>query len=138
MCDLRGRVGKPRWLAQGNGAKVICIALLVPLGFHLADFPGAIAGFASAELGRYGVLAFGVREWGLGTLRRDLLLSSLVAGSAFAGWWVGDFVAGAGLASWVSFVASSGVAFASWIGVAFLLARHEGLSLRALVRSAKT
>ncbi len=129
-------LGKPRWLAQGNGAKVVGIALLVPLGFHLADFPGAVAGFASAELMRYGILTFGVREWGLGTLRRDLLLSLMVAASAFAGWWVGHFVASAGFASWLSFASSSSVAIASWFAAAWLLARHEGLSLRALARSA--
>jgi O-antigen/teichoic acid export membrane protein len=129
-------LGKPRWLAQGNGGKVVGIAVLVPLGFHLADFPGAIAGYASAEVLRYGILAYGAREWGLGTVRRDALFSLLAAGSAFAGWQAGAIVSDAGFASWVSLVASAFVAITAWIAVAALFARHDGLSLRTLMRSA--
>jgi hypothetical protein len=85
---------------------------------------------------RYGILSLGMRAFGLGTLRRDLLLSLMVAGSAYAGWRVGEFIADVGFASWVSLAASSSVAILAWIAAAVLLARHEGLSLRALARSA--
>jgi hypothetical protein len=85
---------------------------------------------------RYGILSLGMRAFGLGTLRRDLLLSLLAAASAYAGWRAGGFIADLGFASWLSLAASSSVAVLAWIAVAALLARREGLSPRALARSA--
>jgi O-antigen/teichoic acid export membrane protein len=52
-------LGLPRWLAVANALKLAGILALVPLGFWLYGFPGAIGGFAVSETLRYAVCAAG-------------------------------------------------------------------------------
>jgi O-antigen/teichoic acid export membrane protein len=129
-------LGQPRWLALANGAKVVGIVFLIPLGFQIAEFPGAIAGFAGAELLRYAALAIGAHRAGLGMLRRDLLISVLVAAAVLAGLSAAEAVAARGFASWVSLAAALATSAALWTGFSYALVRREGLSPLALIRSA--
>jgi O-antigen/teichoic acid export membrane protein len=68
-------LGRPKWLAAANGAKVIGMAGLVPLGALLGGFPGAILGFAAADLLKYVVSAIGATRMGMSAWRQDLVLT---------------------------------------------------------------
>ena len=71
-------LGDARWVAAGNAAKVAGLIVLVPLGYTLFGFKGAILGLAGADLFRYLVSMAGLAKHGvrvvLGDLRLDLLL----------------------------------------------------------------
>lgn len=127
-------VGQPRWLAVANGAKVLGIAILVPAGFWVAEFRGAVVGFAAAEGLRYAALAAGAHGVGLGTVWRDLLVSVLLALAALVGLSTGDAVAVRGFGSPASLVGSLATTSALWMGFSYLLARLDGKSLRVVFR----
>jgi hypothetical protein len=55
---------------------------LVPLGFWLGGFPGAIVGFAAADLFKYIVSAVGAAGMGLSAWRQDLVLTLGIAGAS--------------------------------------------------------
>ncbi|HZZ41339.1 MAG TPA: oligosaccharide flippase family protein, partial [Tepidisphaeraceae bacterium] len=72
-------IGKSATVAAGNIAKLACMCITIPLGFHLLGIKGAILGFCLADIGRYLVLALSVRRQGLSCLSMDFLLTLLVA-----------------------------------------------------------
>ncbi len=71
--------GKARVLVLANASKLVAMIALIPLGYSIAEFPGAVAGFAVSELVRYGVAAFSTQKSGLTGWNQDVGLSSLVA-----------------------------------------------------------
>lgn len=74
--------GRVSWVAAGSSAKLAGMLLLLPLGFYLAGFPGALAGLAASELARYAASSVGVRSRGLGVLLLDGSMTALVAGTS--------------------------------------------------------
>jgi O-antigen/teichoic acid export membrane protein len=72
-------LSQPRWLAFGNAAKVAGIVALIPAGFALAGFPGAVVGYVCAELLRYAAVATGAQRAGFGRLAGDLGFTAWVA-----------------------------------------------------------
>lgn len=81
--------------ALGSFAKVVAMAVFIPLGFHLGAargsglaFPGAVAGFAAAEVVRYLVCMAGCREFGIRGFAVDLRLTVVVAVTAALGAFV--------------------------------------------------
>jgi len=88
--------GQARSTAASGGAKLLGMLALIPLGYALADFPGAVAGLALSELLRY---AFSVRATSRAGLRGwplDLGLTAWVFASAFLGWLTAELAARAG------------------------------------------
>jgi O-antigen/teichoic acid export membrane protein len=77
-------MGLPRWVAASNLAKLVGMLVLVPLGYHFGGFPGALIGYATAELFRYAASTVGVYRRGLPTLSQDLLFSGVVLVSSVA------------------------------------------------------
>jgi O-antigen/teichoic acid export membrane protein len=77
--------GRPRWLAAANFGKLVGMVLLIPVGYTLAGFPGALTGFACAELFRYAVSTTGVYRHGLRTMKQDLKISAVVLAASVAG-----------------------------------------------------
>jgi O-antigen/teichoic acid export membrane protein len=69
-------LGQPKWLAAANGAKVAGMAVLVPAGYLLGGFPGAIVGFAAADVFKYLLSAIGATRLGVGAWRQDLVLTA--------------------------------------------------------------
>lgn len=69
-------LGRPKWVAAANSAKVIALTVLVPLGVWLGAFPGAIVGWSAADVFKYLVSAVGAVRLGVGGWRRDLALSA--------------------------------------------------------------
>jgi O-antigen/teichoic acid export membrane protein len=68
-------LGRPKWLAAANGAKVIGMAVLMPVGALMGGFFGAIVGLAVADLFKYLVSAVGAVRVGVGAWLQDLMLT---------------------------------------------------------------
>jgi O-antigen/teichoic acid export membrane protein len=78
--------GLARWTAAGSAAKVVGLCVLIPVGFAVAGFPGAVAGAAAAELARYVVSVYAAHDQGFRGLDQDGLLSVVVLGSGLLGY----------------------------------------------------
>jgi O-antigen/teichoic acid export membrane protein len=78
--------GKPGWLVIANGAKLVGMVTLIPLGFYLGGFPGGLAGYVASELFRYAFSALSVYRLGLPALRQDVGYSAVLAVASLAGW----------------------------------------------------
>jgi len=89
-------LGQSRWTAIASATKVLGMAIFIPLGWYLWEFPGAIIGFAASDVLRYLASLVGVLRFGLDGRAQDLRLTSLLAGSAFAGWFAVHLLKNAG------------------------------------------
>jgi O-antigen/teichoic acid export membrane protein len=78
--------GKPVWMVIANGAKLVGMITLIPLGFYFGGFPGAIVGYVTSELFRYAFSALAVYRLGLPALRQDAGYSAVLAVASVAGW----------------------------------------------------
>jgi O-antigen/teichoic acid export membrane protein len=90
-------MGLPRWVAASNLAKLVGMLVLVPLGYHLGGFPGALIGYATAELFRYAASTMGVYRRGLPTVSQDLVFSAVVLVSSMASKLSVDLLAARGV-----------------------------------------
>lgn len=81
--------GRSDWMAGGNAAKLAGMLVLIPTGFALGGFGGALAGLVAAEALRYLVSALGVRRRGLHVLAVDGRFTVGVATVAAAGFAAG-------------------------------------------------
>lgn len=98
-------------------AKLLGISALIPLGYWLYGFPGAVLGLAASDVFRYAVSLYGVRLIGLTGARQDLGLSARVAASALTSWLavVGSIALGIDL-PWIHAGIVFVVATAFWVG----------------------
>jgi O-antigen/teichoic acid export membrane protein len=107
--------GQPRWVAIGHAAKLVGMVALMPLGFYVAGFPGALLGFVASELLRYGASATAAYQLKLPALRQDLGFTGVVAGSSAASWFVARLLEGAGMHTIVQALAVFVVATLCWL-----------------------
>ena len=89
-------MGKPKWLAASNGAKVAGMFALIPCGYYLGGFPGAIWGFALADGLKCLVSMIAAARSGVSAWRQDLKFSAGIAALAALGHGVGMLVQRAG------------------------------------------
>jgi len=99
--------GRPKWIAASGAGKLLGMVLLIPLGFRLGGFPGAVLGLASSEMVRYAVSAFATDRAGLRSWPQDLRLSCWLFATAWLGWFLGGLVLSRGL----PVVAAAGLIF---------------------------
>jgi O-antigen/teichoic acid export membrane protein len=78
--------GQSQWVAAANVAKLIGMAVLIPLGFWLGGFPGAVAGYSATEFFRYLLSTLVIHRQGLGPIPQELRATALVVVGSFAGW----------------------------------------------------
>jgi O-antigen/teichoic acid export membrane protein len=89
-------LGKSGVSAISNGAKVIVIPILVPLGYWLGGIfggetgkvPGLIVGFVGGDLVRYAVTAWLIRREGMPILRYDVLMSLAIGLTSALVWQI--------------------------------------------------
>lgn len=83
--------GHPRWNTLASGAKLLAMLALLPVGWSLGRFPGAMAAYVAADVVRYLVVNHACRRLGVGTLRTDLVATTRMLGSAACcgavAWW---------------------------------------------------
>lgn len=111
-------MGKPHWLAAGNGVKVTLLLLLVPLGFHQAGFTGALVGLIGAEVGKYSVSAVAAARRGLRGARWDLAVTALIGAVATAGVLLGGALSGGAHPDLAGFLGAGTLVVALWALVA--------------------
>ena len=109
-----------RWLVSGSVAKVIGMAALVPLGYHLAGFPGALVGVVVSEVAKYLVSALAASRRGIPGFAPDLAISAAIAASAGLAFWVGQRTASGARdhGSLLGFLAAGSLAVAPWAAAA--------------------
>ena len=129
-------LGKPQWLAAGHAAKVVGIAVLIPLGFQLAGFPGAVVGLAGSQVLLYATASLGARRQGLGGIGDGLLMTVVLSGAVASGLYVSHQLAGAG--SVVQLFAGSAVSMLVWLAGVYVRLRREGKPLRSLLASLRS
>jgi O-antigen/teichoic acid export membrane protein len=90
--------GQANWVAAGNAGKLVGMVLLIPLGFALGGFVGAVAGLAASDVFKYAVSAFAATRAGLRGWPEDLRLSAWVFATAWLSWRLAALVEQAGAA----------------------------------------
>jgi len=78
--------GESRWTAASSAAKLLGMLVLIPLGYALGGFPGAVAGLAASEVCKYAVSAYAVARAGLQAWPQELKLTGWVLATAGMGW----------------------------------------------------
>jgi len=129
--------GRVRWVAAGSGAKVVAMIALVPLGYHLRGFEGALVGLVVSEVLKYLTAACGTAAAGLRGFLRDLLLTAVVAGVSATGFQIGGMGAeGGGRSVWGLAAAAAGVIMPWGAVLAFYaLKEKQEWSMRAAWRA---
>jgi O-antigen/teichoic acid export membrane protein len=117
--------GRLRWMAAGSAAKVAGMAIMIPLGFHLAGFRGALVGAVASEVPKYLVSGTAVARTGLRGFGRDALLTGAIAGISIAGFVGGQLAAERGPGNIVPLALSAAVAAIPWTAVALWYLSRE-------------
>jgi O-antigen/teichoic acid export membrane protein len=110
-------LGSPRNQAIGMAVKLVAAPICAWGGYAAAGFEGMIAGFAAAELLRYGVTLWALRGQGLPILRYDVCLSVAIALTCVAATQAGSLVAGSGH-PWELMVVEVLTVVCLWLGLA--------------------
>lgn len=84
--------GHSQWVAAGGAGKLIGMLVCIPIGFQLYGFVGALLGYASSELVRYGVCIVGAIKNRFQALAQDMGLSLVVVTTAGLGWLTSSWV----------------------------------------------
>ncbi len=77
--------GRPLWMSVDSSAKLVAMVALIPTGYLQFGFPGAVAGFAGAELFSYLASLVGLARAGVSGLLVNASLSALVLATTVAG-----------------------------------------------------
>ena len=112
-------LGQPKWVALSMAAKVLALAVLIPILAWEWGFGGAVAAVALAEVMRYAGSVVGVSRLGVGlkVWGGDLLLTAAVAASAGLGWGAGLLVED----EVARLLISGGVTTALWVPLLWLM-----------------
>ena len=88
--------GQPRWSAAANFTKVIAMIALIWIGYNQFGFPGAVVGYALAELPRYAVTLWGCCNVGVSRPGTDLKLMLWFAAVSAGTFFIDQTLAGRG------------------------------------------
>jgi O-antigen/teichoic acid export membrane protein len=72
-------LGRPKALAMGNGAKLIAMIILMPIGAKLFGFKATVLAFSLSDIARYAVSAWACSRVGLNPIRQDVVLTAGIA-----------------------------------------------------------
>ena len=113
-------VGDARAVAAGSVAKVIAIAVLVPVGFVFAGLYGSLVGLVVSDALKYGVSARLIRRAHIQVLMGDVLVTIWLVGTVIAGMICREQVS----ASLESVAYGLGASFVTlclgWLGLIFM------------------
>lgn len=126
--------GETRAVAIGNATKLLGLLVLLHVGFWLANFPGALAGLALADAGRYVATSVLVRRRGLRFLSLDASASALVVVACGLG-LAAESLAG-GPTTFTGMLAGGSVGLLPWAVVGLVVWRREREAGQGLVAAA--
>ena len=119
LCVPRNQVAlsmaKPKFTAASNLGMVLAMGVLIPLGHAAIGFPGAVAGFAAANVVRYIVIVTCNRRLGVGALDQDLRLSLRFFAASAAIIWIDGRLQEAGVGALLRCLAVGAVAGLAWL-----------------------
>jgi O-antigen/teichoic acid export membrane protein len=110
-------MGRVPWMAAGSAAKLACLVLLIPLGFHLDGFRGALVGLVAAEAVKYLVAAGGVAVVRMPGLRLDAGMTALVVATSVAGLLTGGLLDASTGSRLAAFVGAGLVSGGAWLAI---------------------
>lgn len=123
--------GKANMLVISNTTKLLTTLFLIPCGFVLGGFQGAVCAYAGTELFKYAVSAETIARVGLSSWRRDLAVSAHVLAAALLGSFTGELVRSTSGSVILSAVAVFASVTLAWTPLALGWKRHlarEGTS----------
>lgn len=82
--------GQANWTAACSAAKLVGMAVMIPLGYAWGGFPGAVIGLATSEVLKYAVSAYAASRAGLPGRSQELLHTGWVFVTALFGWWLAN------------------------------------------------
>lgn len=80
--------GHNRWSSLAAGFKLAGLVVLLPLGYHLGGFPGALAGYAASDIVKYAASLWGCSKIGLLDVRSDVMVTGWFLGTSAVAWGV--------------------------------------------------
>jgi O-antigen/teichoic acid export membrane protein len=108
-------LGQSRWMAISNVMKLIAMAVLIPIGWKLGEFKGALLGFAASDAVLYLASVVGLVGFGLDDRKTDLKMTMLVAVSSAAAWLIAQGVSRIGWDNvWLQALVIAAVVSAIW------------------------
>ena len=108
-------MGDSRWGAVLNAAKIVGLAIFIPIGWFLWEFPGAVAAISCAETFRYASSIVGIRRHNVRVFRTDLRFSAQVTGTAALGLFLSGWLQSQAWPNPIVFIVSSGVVTLTWL-----------------------
>jgi O-antigen/teichoic acid export membrane protein len=122
--------GNANAVAASSAGKLVGILTLVPAGYSLFGFPGAVLGFAAGEIAKYVVSAVAAKRLGLASWRQDLPLMALLAASAACGYGAARAVMSATDSPFAAATAALAVVTVFWLPFAVSAYRRARGDLR--------
>lgn len=119
--------GRVSLLAANNAIKFAGLALLVPLGFHVGGFRGALVALVLSDVLKYTASALGVAASGLRGFGWDALLSLVIAGSSCAALLAGSAVLSRSHANWLALSVAACLAGVAWAVVGLCCVMRVGV-----------
>ena len=121
-------VGRVHWMAWGNATKLAGMLVLLPLGFHLGSFSGALMGLVLCDVLKYATSAVGAARCGLSGAGLDSLLSVATAGVAVASYALGGMATVGRFPHLYGFLVSGTSAALAWavVGLWYLRSFRRG------------
>lgn len=108
-------LGQPRWNTLASVAKLVAMVALLPVGWRIWGFPGAICAYALADVVRYGALQWACFRAGADTLAADLAASLRMLATAACCTLPVSAMQSAGLHPAVTCIAVAVLATAAWL-----------------------
>lgn len=85
---------RAKWVAFSNGAKLVGMVVLIPIGFRYWGFPGAVACYAASDVFKWIVSCVGIARLDLAAWPRDVVYTLWTAGASLAGIWAAGQASG--------------------------------------------
>jgi O-antigen/teichoic acid export membrane protein len=118
-------MGHTHWKAWIGAAKLAGLVVLLPLGFHLDGFRGALVGLILSDVVKYATSSIGVASHGLRALPSDAGLTAAVAAVSWAGFYAGNAVASGSGRNLGPFVVAAAAVACVWGPVLLWYLRRE-------------
>jgi O-antigen/teichoic acid export membrane protein len=116
--------GRLRWLTANRAAKLASLLVLLPLGFRLGGFRGALVGLVVSDAVKYAISTAGLRCGRWRAVATDAALSAAAAAAALVAGLAAHHVRGEGGGPGAVFVAGASVVALTWVPAAIWYARR--------------
>jgi O-antigen/teichoic acid export membrane protein len=108
-------LGQSRWMVVCNVVKLVSMAFLIPIGWKLGGFKGALLGFAASDVVLYLTSVLGLKGFGLDDRKTDFKMTVLLVISSTGAWLSAQGVSRVGWDNvWLQALVIAAVVSAIW------------------------